>query len=463
MKLNRNIILAIVFSGVVGTILGRFTAPSKSLTSSLERNRGKEEQAHKSSQTRSILAGSDANNLKANLFKNISPSEFEDLAIAALESKDEVNSNALLHVIFSEWAKNDPEQALLFAGEHNRTDLLYEGLKEFGKVDADTALKWIAENIKDVTAHGEFTAAVFRGLVAVDPALAVSQAENFQNGPQRDRLLFMTIDEWSKHDIESVFDWLEEREVTPLISGIHEQVIGRYIDASPQKASELIANMPDGEGKANYASRLAFQLASEDIQSALSWTESMEGSAKNFALMGLVEQWASGEGGIQALDYVTNSASGGNRDELMNMAAMKLSQSDPEGLEKSLANMNENDQLIAASHLAQVYSIAMPDKSDEWLASLEAGPVRDIAIESSLNAYRHTNISKAFELSESISDDSTRAREIQQVMLEWIPINQRAAVEELQASSSISEREKEEMLEQIYNRVEIREHLLPSK
>ena len=145
------------------------------------------------------------------------------------------------------------------------------------------------------------------------------------------------------------------------------------------------------------------------------------------------------------------------------MAAMKLSQNDPEGLEKSLATMSESDQMIAAGHLAQVYSIAMPEKSDEWLASLETGPVRDIAIENALNAYRRTNISKAFELSESISDDSTRVREIQQVMLEWVPINPQAAVKELQASSSIPEQEKEAMLEQIYSRVEIKEHLLPAK
>ena len=292
--------------------------------------------------------------------------------------------------------------------------------------------------------------------------MAVSQAENFKNGPQRDRLLFMTIDEWSKHDIESVFDWLEEKEVSPLISGIHEQVIGRYIDDSPQKASHLIANMPDGEGKANYASRLAFQLAGKDIQSALSWTQSMDGASRDFALMGLVEQWAAGEDGIQALEYVTNTNEA-NRDELVTMAAMKLSQNDPEGLEKSLATMSESDQMIAAGHLAQVYSIAMPEKSDEWLASLETGPVRDIAIENALNAYRRTNISKAFELSESISDDSTRVREIQQVMLEWVPINPQAAVKELQASSSIPEQEKEAMLEQIYSRVEIKEHLLPAK
>ena len=397
MKVNRNIIFAIVCSGVVGAILGRFTAPSKSLASPLELNRDKEEQPHKSSQTRTKLAHSDANSLKSDLFKHISLSEFENLAIAALESKDEVNSNALLHVIFSEWAKNEPEQALSFARKHNRSDLIYEGLREFGKTDSDAALQWITANIKDVTAHGEFTTAVFRGLVSIDPAMAVSQAENFKNGPQRDRLLFMTIDEWSKHDIESVFDWLEEKEVSPLISGIHEQVIGRYIDDSPQKASHLIANMPDGEGKANYASRLAFQLAGKDIQSALSWTQSMDGASRDFALMGLVEQWAAGEDGIQALEYVTNTNEA-NRDELVTMAAMKLSQNDPEGLEKSLATMSESDQMIAAGHLAQVYSIAMPEKSDEWLASLETGPVRDIAIENALNAYRRTNISKALSL-----------------------------------------------------------------
>ena len=46
-------------------------------------------------------------------------------------------------------------------------------------------------------------------------------------------------------------------------------------------------------------------------------------------------------------------------------------------------------------------------------------------------------------------------------MLEWIPLDQETAVEKLQASSFISDQEKETMLEQIYQRVEIREHLLP--
>ena len=467
MQMNKNIIFTALVAGSLGTGLGRFTIPLKSekltgLEKSTEHNEPRSSRSNNSSYNPSSKRTfSDANSAKIKLFHNVGGSDFEKLALLALESKDELNRGAFLHVLFSEWARKEPMGALAFAQEHNRTDLVYEGLRQLGEVDAQGAFQWISENVKNVTAHGHLASAVFRGLVAVDPELAVSEAENFASGPQRDQLLFMTVDEWAKHDIQAVFSWLETKTLSPLISGIHEQVIGRYIDESPQEASQLIDSMPDGESKANYASRAIFQLAKEDIQSAISWTESMEGDTRNFALMGLVEQWAAGEDGMQALDYITDNVSSSNRDEIMTMAAMKLSQNNPEGLKQSLSSMSENDQLIAAKQLAQVYSVAMPEKSDEWLASLADGPVRDAAIKSSLNAYRNSDISKAFDLSATISNESERVNEVKQVMLEWIPLDQETAVRALEDIRSISRQEKEAMLEQIYQRVEIREYLLP--
>ena len=82
------------------------------------------------------------------------------------------------------------------------------------------------------------------------------------------------------------------------------------------------------------------------------------------------------------------------------MVAMKLSQSDPAELEKRLPSLSEKEkELLAAVQLAQVYSSSVPEKAAEWLSTLEEGPVRDVALTSALNSFRHNRYQSGIFLS----------------------------------------------------------------
>ena len=147
------------------------------------------------------------------------------------------------------------------------------------------------------------------------------------------------------------------------------------------------------------------------------------------------------------------------------MVAMKLSQSDPTELEKRLPSLSEKEkELLAAVQLAQVYSSSVPEKAAEWLSTLDEGPVRDVALTSALNSFRHTDINQAFSLAETFSDDQTRAQEIHKVMHEWMRSDQAAAEQALQSTTTISEDRKEIMLDVIYRKIKPRnEYLVPER
>ena len=81
------------------------------------------------------------------------------------------------------------------------------------------------------------------------------------------------------------------------------------------------------------------------------------------------------------------------------MVAMKLSQSDPTELEKRLLSLSEKEKELAAVQLAQVYSSSVPEKVAEWLSTLDEGPVRDVALTSALNSFRHNRYQSGIFLS----------------------------------------------------------------
>ena len=123
---------------------------------------------------------------------------------------------------------------------------------------------------------------------------------------------------------------------------------------------------------------------------------------------------------------------------------------------------SEKEKELAAVQLAQVYSANVPEKAAQWLDTLEQGPVRDAALTSALNSFRHSNINQAFSLAETFSDEHTRSQEMQKVMTEWMSSNQAAAEQALQDTTAISDNQKEIMLKRLHRTIQPRnEYILP--
>ncbi|MDP0491592.1 MAG: hypothetical protein Q7Q71_11120 [Verrucomicrobiota bacterium JB023] len=369
-----------------------------------------------------------------------------------------------LKVLLAEWAKRDPESALAFANERRREDWLHDCLIIYGSDQPDAALQWVEAHITSLGLQAHLTAAVYRGWVQTDATAAIHRIEQQKAGVQRDRLLYLAIDEWAQQDVESVFDWIAEQEITPFLSAAYNQALGRYIEQSPADAAYLVSEMENNADKPNFANQTAFHLAKEEPARALEWAEDLPDQARQFALMGVMESWASGANGLQALDYAKELPKGENEEQLFTMVAMKLAHANPAALSQELPDLNEAQQRIAATQLAQVYSAYDSGQTTRWLASLDHGPVRDAAVKTCLNFFRHSDIQQAFELSETFSEESLRRFEIQQILLAWLPIDPQAASDALMSTDALPESRKLMIRDELARQAPAaKDFLLPAK
>jgi len=449
---------------IIGLFLGRLSSPSIEKKAPVAPALSASSTTHSTHASQKSLSPLKKDRVFSALFKDISGTDFESLAKSAEFSKNELDNSALLQVLITEWARTEPLQALAFANDLNRSDLVYLGLRQMSENDPDGALTWMDQNVRDLTMRGHFLTGVYQGIAARDPADAIARISELPSGQQRDQILSLTIDEWAKEDVNAVFSWLETAEFSQQTPYLYDQVVSRYILRSPLEASALVSEMESGASKSNFASSVAFELAELDKDKALAWTKSLSGEEREFAMEGLLEKWASKENGIEALDFVLEQKDSSNYENLYSKVVMKLSQTSSAELEQRLSSLEENEQVLAAEQLAQVYSSNQPEKAHQWLDTLESGSVKDAALKSALGSFIYTDINSAFTLSETISSEETRLQEMQQVMLEWIRVDQATAEEALSNTTTIPENQKEIILKWVYHKVKPRsQYLIPEK
>ena len=418
--------------------------------------------SHSASQT-SIRPRASGASTSSSLLTQLSSSDIaRELGTTAEQPLGQQN-NALATLLIGEWAQRDPLAALAFAQENDRDDWLHECLLVYGRDNPEQALQWIEDQVQNYSLKGSLMGTVFRGLVRKDPQAALARIAEIEPGAQHSRMLSLAVSEWGQQDIEGVFDWMESQPSSPLLAGLYSQVVTQYIEQAPEDATSLISMMENNTDKSNFASQAAFKYATQNPQEALAWVETLDGEAKNFALMGLIESWASGPEALTALEFAKTQPTNGESPELFTMAAMKLSQYDPAALSRELPSFTQEQQTIAARQLAQVYTANSPEEVKNWLTSLEPGLVRDGATQVAMNILRVSDTATAFELAETFDDKFLRRGELEELLYEWAPTDPQGAIAALESSTVLSEADKAQLRDFIAREApSAREYLLPA-
>ena len=460
-KFNSLWIVATVGVFIAGIVVGRISvADSQGVGSQLDKSYTLK--SNTEIPRRSNITSSRKATKGGLLFSSMSSRDLESMANMALTSPDEMGDKSLLHVLVSGWAKKDPLEALEFAQGLKRSDLVYEGLMQMAGANIDDALNWINLNAKDIGEQNYLSMAVYEGMAKADPVGAVTRLEQMRASSQRDQFLALTINEWAKQDVHAAFGWIETADLGPQLTEIYGQAMGNYIEQEPQDAALLVSQMEPSESRVSFASQIAIKLAEQDVDNALTWANDLDHESKKYALMSIVDKWASGPDGGEALSYVTSDITNANYKDLFATVAIRLAQQDPDKLAAELRTMNEPDQVTSARQLASVYSNNDPDRGIEWIRSLEPGFARDEAVKVTLKTYMYSNVSEAFGLSESIGNDSSRYDQIREVMAVWVAVDPAAAEQALNQSSALSPEEKQKLLNIVNRRNKPTDYVLPA-
>ena len=422
----KNLSLYLMSGVAVGTFFIGLSVGKKTATDVPEKGSEVVKNIYKN--TSRSVAGQSFGGIQSNLFSSYKTQDFQARALDIEESQDELESDALLRILISEWAKKDPYAALEYAnGLPNRSDLVYEGLRQMAKLEPDKALEWITQHIQNGDSRQYFLRGAFKGMAFSDPEKAVAKVQSMFSGARREELLSLTVKEWARQDVHAAFDWLEASEISPEFSNIYSEIMGHYIAQDTSQASELVSQMESGDHKLSFATQIAAKLAEKDVQHALKWLDTLDGEERKYSLLSVVDRWASGNDSDQALAYVLKNTELENHEDLLATVALKLAQNAPDKLENSFSEMEALDQKIVAQQLVSAYSKNNPEKGLEWVHALEAGGVKDEAVKTALNSYKFGSADEAFKLAGSITNRRIQKKQILQVLEQWMPVDSETA------------------------------------
>lgn len=421
-KMKKNLIAPILGAGlIVGFSLGWMSS------STVQSNHVASEIAKKTERNKTTRSTTNF------VIGEASPDDLKQLIFTELTKNRFKQNEKLVEYTFSEWSLKDPQGALAFAQEQKRSDWIEQCLESYGRYDPDAAITWIEQNTRDLHRKRALVAAVYQGLAKENPAAAISRAEQLPIGTQRDEMFHSIVEIWADYDAHAAFGWIETQEPSSTLTDIYHSVMGNYISQSPEKALFLIDAMENTREKEGFVNQAAFEIAGKDLNKALDWANALDGKQRHAALVGVIEQWVKKADTLEALNYIYDLPED-KHNELFSIASTKLAQTDPDTLVREFPKMDESQQRVAASQLAQVYANNDPDQVEAWLETLESPHVRDAAVRTSLRTFLKSDIRKAFDLSTSISERLERRDEITRTLVQWAPIDNRAAMDALHAS-----------------------------
>ncbi len=180
----------------------------------------------------------------------------------------------LLHSIAEAWIKEDGLEVIdkivdSVTNQQTRTHVLMLAFRSAATTDPQGALDRVLQLENDP--YQSIASTVVSVWSESDPKSTINSLSALEPGSKRDRLLESAMRTWANnHD---PFVMLEE------LGGMAKEVqlIGQTAALyaishdSPERASELLGNMPDSDGKRNVASSIVWSWSQKDPTEALQW------------------------------------------------------------------------------------------------------------------------------------------------------------------------------------------------
>jgi len=360
--------------------------------------------------------------------------DLEGALQAALMTRDMEVRQALTEAAAREWVQRDPEAALARIAQSSSTlqqimlgRFVLHALAEdnparaaeflaanpkfardtdifatvgtlLARLSSQQALTW-AKSLPAGQARGEALRAVWTAWAEKEP---VTVAAHISQGSEKDfdRQVFTTVARtWSKSDPAAAMAWIESLNRVEDQNAAWAAFTLDVRQLGPQAALELVEKIPSEQRRADVATRVASQLAQDDLASALAWIERLpDGTVRNQALRPVLDQWMRGGEPVEAVSYV---------------ASLPASQARTDLLRRTVGNWAGIDGNAAVV----------------WVRQLPAGTEREqVAVEAG-RGMREFEPAKAVQLLDLVQNAGMRQQFVEDIAGQWAKLDGTAAAE----------------------------------
>jgi hypothetical protein len=316
-----------------------------------------------------------------------------------------------------------------------------------------------------------------------DPVACANEIGENPETKHRENLFAAAAAAWSKKDTFSALKWAESLPDEKSRSAARRSLILDYHELGPEKARQFLSAVDSEPVRAEYAAKIADQIAEEDVQSAFTWARSLPEGIRSKALEPVfkawtasdpasasrqiaempeskerselmrqaVEQWSQGDARA-AFAFVQQLPAGESRDEAIAAAINSIRDDRPQkalewygtivdprvkaeaatGLMRALI---KTDPATALRLAAEIPATAQPDaykdlvrqwafdqakEAGEWINNLPAGKARDAAAEAYVSVIDGSDPARATEWAYSIDDPVSRMESVFNAFGRWI-------------------------------------------
>jgi hypothetical protein len=194
----------------------------------------------------------------------------------------------LLHA----WAKVDPLGALDYAEAQTGTPFARQTiLASWATDDPDSAVTWAKDHHEGEGAN-PWLVGVIRGLASTNSTRATEILSDLPYSRERGSALSAIIPHIARQGQEKGILWLETITDERLHAGATSYLAANLAKTNPERTAEWISSLSDSDAKTRAAGNVAEEWAERDLQSALTWTDTLDGSSKTNAARELIGTYA---------------------------------------------------------------------------------------------------------------------------------------------------------------------------
>jgi len=304
--------------------------------------------------------------------------------------------------------------------------------------DPGAALAWLDQAATGAT-YDKAVQSIFANLARNDPASGASLVDELIDPVDRKAAIAQLGQSWGKQNPATALNWLQSLPPTDNSASIPvvQSIISSWSKSDLQAAANYMQQVvTDGTMFDAMVPALAPAMAKQDPQAALNWASGFPDSAsKDQAISGVLATIAATDFS-SAWNYASSLPTGSGRDGAMESVIATLSSTDPAKAAGLLGQLGPGRVTgIAITAVTSNWAKSDPAGLSTWIGSQPAGWQRDSAVTQYVKVQAANNPAAAYALANTIADESMRATNVRNSILEMAKTDLAAATRAAQTAN----------------------------
>lgn len=257
-----------------------------------------------------------------------------------------------------------------------------------------------------------------------DPEGAAAATKLLSPGASYSDAINTIAETWAQTDAKKALKWVDSLPAGSLRDSAVNSILFVWVHLDPVAAYARIQKLPSGNIKNALITNVADDWALFDPQAAIKWANTLpEGPEKELGLENVAESWADYDPKA-ASEYALQLPVESVRQQAVAAVAERWGTQDPQQAADWIENkLDPASQQMALPRLLNFWAMESPQGAGQWVKSLPAGPFRENAVQSYVEAVNNWAPDLGAQQAITISDLSTRFQKVEMCVKHWMELD----------------------------------------